>query len=287
MTVVADDTRAICEDLQRFQRTKTVFRKTRIMNENRLRAIVAGSLGYESRNDEATREAHWKEAGRIIKAVINKTEDHELRALINRSYMAIDAFLIPEEQAEKAMTKLAKTLHVADWVEQEEQRGFGFSSLATVIGECGDLSLYPNPGKVWKRMGCAPFTKGDKTLMGATWKGGRQGKLDAADWEAFGYSPRRRSIAFLIGECLIKGNRGPYRERYDTAKALAAERDDWTRCSQCEGVGRKGKAKCGNCKGTGKVMLRCHRHAMLLATKLLLKNLWIQWDPSRALEATP
>ena len=107
--------------------------------------------------------------------------------------------------------------------------------------------------------------------MGATWRSGKHGKLPASEWETFGYSPRRRSIAFLIGEGIVKqntvgdggsgerpvvtdiGRAGPYRQRYDAAKVtFAAGHPDYSK-------------------------LRVHRHAMLVATKLLLKNLWIEW----------
>ena len=40
--------------------------------------------------------------------------------------------------------------------------------------------------------------------MGATWKS--KGGLSAAEWEEFGYSPRRRSVAFVFGENLVKLN---------------------------------------------------------------------------------
>lgn len=136
------------------------------------------------------------------------------------------------------------------WVEMPEQRGFGIESLATIIGETGDLGNYPNPGNLWARMGCAPFQSNGKAFMGATWKAGKEGKLSGEEWTQFGYSPRRRSVAYVIGENLVKQNAtGPYRARYNGAKAAAAEsHTDWK-------------------------PLRCHRHAMLLATKLLLKNL--------------
>lgn len=244
---------AACDDLCRCQRNKVWYRKSRIMVENRLRATVAGSLGYESRMSEADRAAKFTEATKLIKAVLCGESESPLDAMIRTTQGAIDGFATAEAGFEKEMIKLAKALPVAEWVEQEEQRGFGLSSLATVLGEAGNLSLYANPGKLWRRMGCAPYTKGDKTLMGATWIGGKEGKLTSEEWEAFGYSRRRRSIAYVIGECLIKANKGPYRARYDESKAsIAAAHLDYK-------------------------PLRCHRHGMLLATKLVLKNLWIEW----------
>ena len=157
-------------------------------------------------------------------------------------------------------------------------------SLAIVAAEAGDLCNYANPGKLWKRLGCAPFTDEritGKTLMGSTWKSKREGSLDADQWQEFGYSPRRRSISYLFGENIIKNNQdGPYRKRYDEAKAKAVEdHPDWIKCSKCEGTGKnKKRTNCSNCKGTGIVMMRCHLHGMLLATKLLLKHLWVEWN---------
>ena len=73
---------------------------------------------------------------------------------------------------------------------------------------------------------------------------------------------------------------GPYRMKYDEAKARSAEvHPEWLICSKCEGTGKTAKGtNCENCKGNGEVWMHCHLHAMLLSTKLLLKNLWIVWN---------
>ena len=92
---------------------------------------------------------------------------------------------------------------------------------------------------------------------------------------------RKRSIAYLIGEGFMKQNgSGPYRRRFDEAKAKAmANRPDWTNCKTCNGLGKSAKGtKCEACSGKGKLAMRCHKHGMLLATKLLLKNLWAEWN---------
>jgi len=138
-------------------------------------------------------------------------------------------------------------------------------------------------------MGCAPFESGGVMRMGARWKSAKP-SLSAAEWEEFGYCPRRRSIAFVFGENLVKQNTiagdvnfetaaasasvgnggrggeatdetetreaGPSRLRYDQTKAakMALEDDEWPK-------------------------IRCHRHGMLLAVKLLLRELWKTWNP--------
>jgi len=60
-------------------------------------------------------------------------------------------------------------------------------------------------------------------------------------------------VAYNIGEPLIKLNKGPYRERYDESRERFLElHPDASK-------------------------LHCHRHGMLLMTKLLLKCLWHAW----------
>lgn len=272
---------AICQQLQALQRERVSHLKSRIMLDNRLTSSVAVSLGYRSGLDEKAR----KEAFDSARAVICRIEDGEaagereerLSFLVLEAKRSIDGFDRYVKILEQAMTKLAMQLPVRAWVERPEQNGFGLKSLAVLIGECGDLANYENPGKLWRRMGCAPFESNGVNRMGARWKSAKPG-LSAAEWEEFGYSPRRRSVAYVFGENLVKQNfvgdrdgegvsetesvnAGPYRRRYDEVKAakLALQSDEWPK-------------------------LRCHRHAMLLATKLLFRELWCAWNPDRVRE---
>ena len=258
ITAVKPAVAEIAAELQCLQRERAQALKSRNMNANRLQAIVAGTMGYSSGASEAERKKMFGEAGKLIKAIAAGEESPRIASLVRTSLIGIEAFDDMKTQLEKQMVKLAKQLPAAAWVEQPEQRGFGMLFLAIVVGETGDLNNYANPGKVWRRLGCAPFSKDGETLMGATWRSraGSKGttKLHALDWEEFGYSPRRRSIAYLIGEGIVKQNgEGPYRKRYDEKKAEYQQKNpDYS-------------------------ALRCHRHGMLLATKMLLKHLWIEW----------
>ena len=249
----------ISAELQALQRQRAWHLKSRNMIANRLQATVAGVLGYHSGMKEADRRKIFGEAGKVIKQIAAGEIASTLNSLVLTTVSAIDGFEAMKGHLEKEMVKLVKQLPVAKWVEQSDQRGFGLLFLGIVIGETGDLANYANPGKVWRRLGCAPWTKDGETLMGATWKSRSNAKgvtkLHAEDWEQFGYSPRRRSIAFLIGEGIVKQNQGgPYRKRYDEAKAaIAAKHPDYS-------AGR------------------CHAHGMLLATKRLLRELWIEWN---------
>jgi len=304
---------AISAQLVILQRKRSVILKSRNMQANRLQAIVAGTLGYSSGMPEKERRAKFVEASKVIKAIADgKPMDHPMKEVIQVTLTGINAFNNMKAGLEKEMVKFAKQLPVAKWVQKPEQRGFGLLFLAIVIGETGDLFNYSNPGKVWRRLGCAPWEFGGKVHMGASWRMGKD-KLPAEEWSKFGYSPRRRSIAYLIGEGIVKQNTlengggicdaetekksapaanhvgelvgaseetaadvdelgsddvdestaeteihngripGPYRRRYDETKAaFKASHTDVTD-------------------------LHAHRHGMLLATKRLLRELWIEW----------
>lgn len=276
----------LCEELQRLQRQRAILLKSRNMNANRIQAIVAGTLGYSSGMAEKDRRAKFAEATKVIDSIDSGNMSHELAGVALVHIQAINRFNEMKAEIEVEMKAIAKQLPVAAWLERPAQRGFGLPFLSIVIGETGNLSNYPNPGKLWKRLGCAPFTKEGETLMGATWRsraGGKGGiRLSSEEWEQMGYSPRRRSVAYLIGESMVKLNqKGPYRSRWLSAKVQAFRTHPewtWSKCEKCdEGENEETGEACGTCGGTGKKCARANNHGMLLATKLLLKNLWIEW----------
>lgn len=250
------DIPAICAELMALQKKRAPAIRNRIRVENARLSTAARVFGYHAGLPEKERKELYEKGRKLVAAVLaGEEQDHPIAPMIQAMQQGIDGMQCYVEALEKAMVNLAKQLPAARWVNTPDRRGFGLQLFAVIIGETGDLSKYANPAKVWRRMGCAPFTSKGKTLMGKTWKGMNGKGLSAAEWEDFGYNPRRRSIAYLAGECLVKQNgEGPYRKRYDEAKALAATKhEDWTK-------------------------LHCHLHGMLLATKLLLKELWVEWN---------
>jgi hypothetical protein len=245
---------ATCLKLQELQRQKVVALKSRIMLENRLIANVKVAWGYSASLQEPDRDAMHKKAVAFIESINPKdylpggSRDGEqsLGSFVANSKVCVKGFDKHLGLIEKDMLRLVRQLPIAAWVKPGS--GFALPSLATVIGETGDLSNYSNPAKVWKRLGCAPFNG----KMPSTWRS--KGGLSAEEWSTLGYSPRRRSIAYVIGECIVRCGKGVYRRRYDEAKAAAkVNHPDWT----------DGHA---------------HNHAMLLATKRLLRDLWCQWN---------
>ena len=116
------------------------------------------------------------------------------------------------------MVDLASQLSVSDWIGLPEQRGIGIISLAKIVGEAGDLGNYAKPAKLWARMGLHPYTSDGETRMAGGWKRNIR-KLMSGEWESYGHSPRRRSVAYLAVQGIIKGNRDcPYRQRSERGK---------------------------------------------------------------------
>lgn len=246
---------SICRQLQELQRRKAATLKSRIMIDNQLAALVSTELGYHAGLEEADRKELRKQAEAIIKAINagdesttgNSAVECRVASIVQSTGIARDGFDLFLREIEKEMVKLARQLPVAEWCQLPDQRGLGLLSLATVIGETGDLSLYANPAKVWKRLGLAPY----QGKMPSTWR--RSGGLSAEQWTEVGYSPRRRSIMYVIGENIVKQNKSIYRQRYDETKAnAAANHPDWNK-------------------------QRCHYHGMLLSVKRLIRDLWKVW----------
>ena len=154
---------------------------------------------------------------------------------------SIERFRPERATLEKELQKLAKSLPVWSWV--VEQKGFGPLNLAAIVGESGDVGSYRNPSCLWKRMGLAVI--GDI----------RQRRMSDADAAiAHGYNPSRRAVAYLLGECLIKGNgEGKYRTLYLVRKEIEAAREDV------------------------KTKAHAHNRSARYMTKRVLRDLWSAW----------
>lgn len=151
----------------------------------------------------------------FLAATLNTASFFEARAIFEKR----------RAQTEKELERLAKALPIAAWV--ADVKGMGLGSLAAIVGEAGDLSLYATHSKLWKRLGLA--------VIG----GGRQRRVTGDAALAHGYSPQRRSIVWNIGQCVLKAQSaridketgeelkpaGKYRKVYDERKAYELARD--------------------------------------------------------------
>ena len=162
-------------------------------------------------------------------------------------------------QEEKKLKKHAETLPV--WESFGHPiHGFGSLSLGAIIGEAGDLSIYSNPAKLWKRMGLA--------LIGNEWQ---RKCVDKEKAEQHGYSPRRRSVMFVIGDNIVKG-KSAYRTVYDERKVREIEK------AKEEGLivapaAKIPKSKHAAYRSEGHIHLRAKRYM----EKRLLRDLWRAW----------
>lgn len=154
---------------------------------------------------------------------------------------SIERFQPERAKIERELQKLSKSLPIWAWV--ANQKGFGSLNLAAIVGEAGDVGSYRNPSCLWKRMGMA--------VIG----GIRQRKMsNAEDALAHGYNPSRRAVAYLLGDCLIKGNgEGRYRTLYLARKEIEAARDEV------------------------KTKAHAHNRAARYMTKRVLRDLWGEW----------
>jgi len=200
------------------------------------------------------------EADRIYDAMLGKREHPDAAVAYANAQGLLEArsALAPRRKAiEAEMTALARELPVAPWV--DGVRGFGLLGLASIIGEAGDLANYPNPAKLWKRLGLG--------LVGAERQQRKSG--DAA--LEHGYSPSRRAVVWTIGDSLFRAN-GPYadlcRERKDHERAKAA----------AEGLtvvpsARIPKGRQAEYRSDGHI----HARAKRWMEKRLVRDLWHAW----------
>lgn len=108
---------------------------------------------------------------------------------------------VEEEAVYKAF--LGAPIHRPSGMVQEGIRGIGPVISANLIKEFGNCNQYDNVSKLWAhtgndvRNGVAPKKKKGETL---------------------GFNPRLRTLTWKISDCLMKQNKGYYRELYDKAK---------------------------------------------------------------------
>lgn len=252
-----DDVCFLCRQIQELYRRKVATLEIRKNLDNQLGSYVARELGDHGGLAKEERVALRKKADKLIVAIEKGSVPADQQDVANRisglvinSRISRQGFQVFLNGLEKKMCALADTLGPAEWIKQI--RGVGILSLATIVGECGDLSNYANPGKLWKRLGLAPFNG----KMPSTWRYGNEGTLTADQWTDLGYSPRRRSAAWMIGWAIMMQNDGVYRDRFDEAKLKSKANEQHSEWSDG----------------------RHNSHAMLLATKRFVLDLWKQWN---------
>lgn len=234
-------------------------------------AFIRRMMGWKWDNKEATREKMCAEAKAIKKAIEKGRPPPDTHCehaplvapFVLQAAEANAVFKGHQKTQEREIARLVRTLPAYDW--WHSVKGCGDLGLGIVVGEAGDLSNYANPGKLWKRLGLAPFQNGSQTFRaGSTWRMGGSAspkvrqewtdgeKLTSEQWQEFGYVPRRRSAMFTLADAMIKSG-DVYRQVYLDRKAYELERDPDM---------RKQKAH-----------MRAHRYMI----KRLVRDLWLNW----------
>jgi hypothetical protein len=173
---------------------------------------------------------------------------------------------------EKLISKQVKQLPIWDfWA--KSVKGLGPKGLGAIIGECGNLSNYDGPAKLWKRMGLAPL----ECYRDVTNKGKVCYKV-----------PReRRSLMWNRGQPLIKAV-DEYYNIYSDRKAVEAEKalaegftivttmEETVNSWQEKGlptplfVKKFDKTSCRTCSHITK-------RAQRFMEKRFLRDLWVAW----------
>jgi hypothetical protein len=166
---------------------------------------------------------------------------------------------------EGEMERLAKELPVWPWI-KDRVYGVAELGLATIVAEAGDLADYPNPSKLWKRLGYAPYDG----YAGSTWKrdSWRPRALTKEEWIENPFSGERYALMYQIATWLVNAQwigaaktgtgegkpDGPYGEIYAARRIhTLATHSDWS-----DGHRRN--------------------DALRKMMKLFLADLWAEWN---------
>lgn len=252
----------ICLQLRDLQKRRRYWMTQKLATINRLAAHLRLQLGWSPDLDKAQSDRIKKLA---LKLIAKRGEGSEFAELISLTLAMLEPVDAAKKRTEKSMSAYAKQLPVwSQWA--EGVRGFGVMSLATIVGEAGDLGNYPTKGHLWKRFGLAP--KAGHAY--ATWKS--RGGLMAEDWVEAGYSPQRRSIMWNVGAPLIKLIDADYRDVYLRRKAEERAK------AEAQGLTIAPAAKIPRKRAAEFISEgHIHRRAQRYMEKRLLRDLWQAW----------
>lgn len=240
----------IIDDIRLSHRKRCFAMEQRKRLDLALGAFLRLMLGWRRDLPEKERNKIAKAAAALIEA---NGHGSPFEATIAGALAARKPFAEVEAGALRDMQTAAMALPI--WAEFcADIRGFGPASLAVIVAEAGDLSQYSTHSKLWKRMGVA--------VMGDVRQGGLGRNASAEKWIEHGYSGKRRSLLWNIGDALIKGNRdGRYRTAYLRRKEYEIARNPLIK------------------------PIVAHARAQRYMEKKLLRDLWNAWR--RARQALP
>ena len=249
------DASDIADTLAELQYRRRFYIKRLNMTENALRAVTRRALGWQWDMTEQERERLNNQAARIVDALMNgktlRANDREVADVVSGDVevmrQAREPMVKARHEIEKQMRREVRKLPVCSWA--QGVRGLGELALAVIVAEAGDIGRYPNPGKLKRRLGLAPY-KGHapSTWRRETW---RERSLTADEWTELGYDATRLGELYgVVMEPMVK-SQGAYKALYDAEKARFAPK--------------------------AQKPMHAHRHALRVMTQELVINLWRVW----------
>ena len=263
----------LCADIRAAHRECRFAMKQQSRIDRSLEAFIRVNVfGFSTMDDEKTRAKKSKAAVDLVKQC-RKGEAAPEYASVAMMVMASDqsreAWDKIRNERTRTMARLAKELPAAAFV--DGVTGFGLVGFAQIVGECGNLSNYANPGKVWKRMGLAPY---DGLAMSSwrrtTW---RPRTLTSEEWIDNPFNAERYAIVAQIATWLVNAQmigaeksgtrygqpKGPYGEYYLHRREHTAQtHPDWTD-------------------------MHARLDALRYTIKKLIRDLWSEWRKANAL----
>lgn len=141
------------------------------------------------------------------KEILGMKDKDEIEAYVNLKavdlktplHAALMAIEWPRKGYEKQIKALGLLLPVWPWI--EKLPGISSFGLGQLVGEIKDPWDYSGPAKVWKRMSLDvdPDGRAQRKVAGISEKEARRR----------GFCPRRRQLAFLLADAMIKRNKNP------------------------------------------------------------------------------
>lgn len=270
MTAITDT----IAEMRRHHRRRRFAMKEQQRSERSLESFLReNATDWSPSMSEAEREIRNKMVHAMIKSIRDGDTASPFADMVLMSDQSREPWTRTRDVSEKAMGKLAMTLPVYPWI--ESIRGAGALGLATIVAETGDLANYPNPAKVWSRLGFAPYDG----FAGSSWKREtwRPRALTKEEWIEHPFSGSRYALMHQIAVWLVNAQwigkaksesgegepNGPYGDVYAARRKHAMKTHaDWT-----DG----------------------HRRmdALRITMKAFLKDLWVEWHRAAEQVAEP
>jgi hypothetical protein len=196
------------------------MQEIRIATKNKLRDVIRkkvegidfDQVEDKKKDDEKTYEKKYKDE-ELFGLWDKLLED---KKITQKEYDYVKLCWDTANETQKIEKKFEKAM--IDYISQEpvyqqflsKIRGIGTVLSANLIKEFGDCSRFETPAHLWSYCGLS--------VVGGVAPKRVRGEVSS-------FNPRLRTLTWKISDCLMKSNKGLYRNIYDTEKVKHANRD--------------------------------------------------------------